>query len=94
MAGVLSLPWSKVFYGCFSLALSFWKVLQVKVLSSLCLTVEVKSTCSGNAPLKKNKKNSMPVLLLKSMKELEKSVHFRSPWKSWAGPEGAVKAAQ
>lgn len=53
MAGVLSLPWSKVFYGCFSLALSFWKVLQVKVLSSLCLTVEVKSTCSGNAPLKK-----------------------------------------
>lgn len=53
MAGVLSLPLSKAFYGCFSLALSFWKVLQVKVLSSLCLTVEVKSTCSGNAPLKK-----------------------------------------
>lgn len=91
MAGVLSLPLSKVFYGCFSLALSCWKVLQVKVLSSL--TVEVKSTCSGNAPFKK-KKNSMPVLLLKSMKELEKSVHFRSPWRNWAGPEGAVKAAR
>lgn len=54
MAGVLSLPLSKVFYGCFSLALSCWKVLQVKVLSSL--TVEVKSTCSGNAPFLKKKK--------------------------------------
>lgn len=44
-----------MFYGCFSyLALSSWKVLLVKVLSSLCLTVEVKSTCSGNVPLKKN----------------------------------------
>lgn len=92
MAGVLSLPLSKVFYGCLSLALSCWKVLHVKVLSSLCLTVEVKSTCSGNALLKKI--HASAAVEEYEAKQLEKSVHFRSPWMSWAGPEGAVKAAQ
>lgn len=90
MAGVLSLPLSKVFYGCFSLALSCWKVLQVKVL----LALQWRSNLPAVAMHLLKKKNSMPVLLLKSMKELEKSVHFRSPWRNWAGPEGAVKAAR